>query len=89
MYNKESNKDFNCLMVQVDLRVHCVHIFCISSNFSGGIDMVLVMVLTSIPKQVTCVSDGISLLLSAKPDLAREITETGVFLKVILYRSDH
>ena len=30
-----------------------MHIFCIFSNFPGGIDMVLVKVLTSIPKQVT------------------------------------
>ena len=42
-----------------------MHIFCISPNFpnfSGGINMVLVMVFTSIPKQVACVSGGISLL---------------------------
>ena len=63
IYNNEPNKDCGCLLVQLDLEVHCVHIFCISSNFPGGIDMVLEMVLTNIPKQ-------------ANLDLSKETTET-------------
>ena len=62
MYNKEPNKDCNCFIVQVHLRVHCMHICCNSCNFSDGIDMVLVMVFTNVPKQVTWVSGRISFL---------------------------
>ena len=52
MYNKEANKDCNCLLVQVYLKVHCVHMYCSCFNFLGGIDIVLSTVSTGIPRQV-------------------------------------
>ena len=67
MYSKEPSKDCNCLLVLVDLEFQCVHtlLFC---NVSAGMEIVLLMVFTTIPKQVTSVCGDTSLLrLTCKP----------------------
>ena len=51
-YNKEPNNDCNCRFEQNFLFCHWLHISMILSSLSGGTEMVLVLVLIRIPKQI-------------------------------------
>ena len=61
-YNEEPNSDCSCFLLQVLFTVHATHIALLFTSFSGGIEMLKLIVFTTIPRQVTCVLGGTSLL---------------------------